>query len=158
MANYIVCLIEARNGRPTESKAVSYIATTTIIPTSLVALLLATQLVEQRAPFGQLVLVCGIAALVAAILVLIGIYFIYKRFGFRPVVWLADSLFGGIVGISLAAILGSLFADWWPILLIPICAIAWPILAPLPNRSDVRCENRVKEPEPIGEGKERQNW
>lgn len=128
-------ILEARDGRPTESQAARKIATFAVIPAAMIGLLAGTQLVGMADPIGRLLWVCTATAVVSGFGVAFLVLGLYHLFGFRPVAVLADAwlgaFFGFLCGATLAMLLMSLKIPRGyalsPLLLIPLAAVAFPI-------------------------------
>jgi len=129
-------LIEARNGRPTEDAAVRKIAAFAVIPAACIGLLGATQLVGLAEPMGRLAWVCTACACGAGFGTAFLVMGLYRLFGFRPVAVVADALVGvfygllcgGALAMGLAALqLVTPGQMLWPLLLIPLGAVAVPL-------------------------------
>ncbi len=129
-------LLEARQGRPTESKAALKIATFAVIPAAMLGLLAGTRLVGVGDPIVKLLLVCSAGAFVAGIGIALLVLAVYHLFGFRPVAILADALTGGFLGL-LSGGMVALMLMWlsivqpdqalWALLLIPLGTLAVPL-------------------------------
>jgi len=130
-------LLEAREGRPTEQKAVTKIATFAVIPAAIIGLLVGTRLVDVTEPIGKLLWVCTAAAFGSGAGIVFAVFLIYYLFGFRPVALLADALAGGFIGLLCGGLL-ALLAMWqklishdvalWLLLLIPLGSILFPLV------------------------------
>lgn len=129
-------LLEAREGRPTEQQAARKIATFATIPAAIVGLLAGTRLVGIADPIGRLLWVCTVTAFGAGFSIAFLVLGVYKLFGFRPVVILADALVGVFYGLLGGSTL-TLLLMWlrlvplahamWPLLLIPLGAVVVPL-------------------------------
>jgi hypothetical protein len=129
-------LWEARNGRPNEAHAARTIASFAVIPAALVGLFVGTRLVGLADPFWRLFWVCSASALVAGLGAVLLVSGVHARFGFRPVVILADAIGGGLMGLlggsSLSLLLMAQraippFWAWLPMALVPFGAVAVPV-------------------------------
>lgn len=129
-------LLEARQGLPTEDQAARKIATFAVIPAAMVGLLAGSRLVGLADPLGRLVLVCVATASGAGFGVAFLVLGVYRLFGFRPVAVLADALAGGFMGLLCGSTVTLLFMwgklvplrhSLWPLLLIPLGAVAVPL-------------------------------
>lgn len=129
-------LLEARDGRPTESQAARKIATFAVIPAAIVGLLAGTRLVDIADPIGRLLWVCTATALASGFGVAFLVLGIYSLFGFRPVAILADALVGAFCGLLCGAALAMSLMSFQvvpvayalcPLLLIPLGAVAVPL-------------------------------
>jgi hypothetical protein len=122
-------LYEAREGKPTEDKAARVIAIHALIPAAMIGLLAATQLFDERVPFGRVAGVSIAAAFGCGFGTLFGIWAAYRVFGFRPVVVIADVVIGLFVGFGLGLTLELLFDRWWPAVAGPVVgAVVVPLL------------------------------
>lgn len=140
-------LFAARNGLPTERQAARTIATFAVIPAAMLGLLAGNQLVPAAAPMGRHAWVCTATACGAGFGVLLLVSGVYRLFGFRPLAVLADALAGGLYGLlGGGALTMSLMAlelaprghELWPLLLIPLSAVAFPIFRAWRERGRAR--------------------
>lgn len=129
-------LWDARNGRPTLRKAAGQVATFTVIPAAIVGIAVGTQLVAPEDSAGRLFAVCGGCALAFGFGSAFLTWGVYKLFGFRPLVFLADTLLGGFVGFFLGGALWTIIGSGWAMILCPLLAVVVPNVAPRPRLDD----------------------
>lgn len=130
-------LFEARAGWPTEELATRKIATFAVIPAAILGLLGSAAFVSIEWPIGWLAGVCSATAAVCGFGTAYTVLVIYRLFGFRPIAVLADALAGIFYGLLFGGAF-TLFLMWqqlvpirhsfWPLLLIPIGAVGFPLL------------------------------
>lgn len=123
-------LLEARNGKPTESKAAGVIGTFAVIPAAIVGLLGGLYVVGWNAPANEMTWACILGAAGGGIGVYLLIWIVYNACGFRPLVFVADMLTGAFTGLFTGAALSRAADSWWPFLLCPFLAVAFPLIAP----------------------------
>jgi peptidoglycan/LPS O-acetylase OafA/YrhL len=121
-------LLDARHGRPTEARAARTIAVYAVIPAAIAGLLAGTQLVGEADPAARLLWVCSATAFGAGVGAAGLVMGVYRLFGFRPVAVLGGVLVGGFGGLLGGSVLGNLLDSWWPWLLVPLGAVAAPLL------------------------------
>lgn len=138
-------LLEARRGRPTEQAAARKIATFAVIPAAMLGLLGGTQLVDVAEPMGRLVWVCAACACGAGFGTAFLVMGLYRLFGFQPVAMLADALVGVFYGLLMGGALAMGLATlrlvtprqmMWPLLAIPLGAVAVPLVRAWRSRRD----------------------
>ena len=138
-------LVEARRGRPTESAAARKIATFAVIPAAMMGLLGGTQLVGLAEPMGRMGLVCAACACGAGFGAAWLVMGLYRLFGFRPVAVLADALAGVFYGLLIGGALAMGLAAFrlvtprqmmWPLMAIPLGAVAVPLFRAWRSRRD----------------------
>lgn len=137
-------LLRARNGLPDECQAARKIATFAVIPAASCGLLAGTQFVSFADPAERLVWVCVCSASASGFSMAYLVLGVHYLFGFRPIALLADSLVGLLWGLmGGAALFTSLLAfnvvrpgvAWYALLLIPIGALAVPVVRAWRDRS-----------------------
>ncbi len=137
-------LLEARHGRPTEHQAARKIAIFAVMPAAIVGLLAGTRLVGLADPIERLLWVCTATAFGSGFGIAFLVLGIYYRFGFRPVVVLADALVVGFTGLlcweTLPLWHGLVHHDHalWALLLIPLGAVALPLFRAWSGKTRVR--------------------
>lgn len=137
-------LLEARDGLPTEPQAARKIAMFAVIPAAILGLLAGTQWVGIAEPIERLLWVCAASAFASGFGVAFLVWGVYQLFGFRPVAILADALVGVFHGLLYGGAL-TLLVMWrdllprdhllWPLLLIPVGAVAVPLDRALKGRT-----------------------
>lgn len=120
MARFLGELADASRGAPDEKKAARTVATAAVIPATIGGILAGTLLVDETEPGERLLWVCTATAFAAGFATVTLVWVVYRVFGFRPIVVLARTLWGGFCGFALGAALGKAFDAWWPWLLGPL--------------------------------------
>lgn len=98
-------IFETRRGKPTPEKAARSIAIFAVIPSVIMGMFLGLAFVEAHHTFGRLVLVCAGFAVGSAALAMAFTLFVFRRFGFRPLVIAFDAMIGAYVGLMIGRIL-----------------------------------------------------
>lgn len=138
----------AREGLPTEQQAARKIATFAVIPAAMVGLLAGTRFVDVADPNGRLAWVCTATACGAGFGIAGTVLGIYSLFGFRPVAILADALTGMFCGLLCGGAIAMVLMRFklappgngalWPLLLIPLGAVAVPLVRAMGRRTRFR--------------------
>jgi hypothetical protein len=127
-------LLDARAGKPTREAAVRVIATFLVIPASILGIGLGVYLTPTHATGTRLGLNCAGGAVAISGVALLVPLLLHRLFGFRPIVWLADALIGGMFGLLIASTLLWWFNSSWALLACPLGALLTPLLLPAPPR------------------------
>lgn len=138
----------AREGLPTEQEAARKIATFAVIPAAMVGLLAGTRLVDGADTNGRLAWICTAIACGAGFGTAWTVLGIYSLFGFRPVAILADALTGMFYGLLSGGTIAMVLMRFklapqgngalWPLLLIPLSAVAVPVVRAIGRRTRLR--------------------
>ncbi|MFO0879142.1 MAG: hypothetical protein U0840_17500 [Gemmataceae bacterium] len=129
-------LLDARAGKPSREGAVRVIATFLVIPAAIVGIGLGVFVTPTAATGTRLGLNCAGGAVAVSGVALLFPLLLHRHFGFRPIVWLADALIGGMFGLLIGASLFWLVQWPWVMLACPLGLILTPLLMPAPPRED----------------------
>lgn len=119
-------LIEARAGKPTPEKAALTIATFSVIPGAILGMVVGCLL--DRSTSNRFVVMFVLGGLLGGGGSFLSVMLIHRLWGFRPIVWLGDSLLGGFGGFFVGMALGWLVDSPWPLVLSPVGVVALPWL------------------------------
>lgn len=118
-------LLDYRRGLPTPADAARFVAIITSIPAAIPGLILGALLVEPHASEGRMVLFCATFATGAAFAMLSATMLVFRLFGLRPLIFMADVMLGAYVGLMV----GRVFIGWTHEIILPITIFAGIIAA-----------------------------